>query len=520
MHTPKRLIQISPGGKKAESLSGMTLLESLMHHGIFLRSDCGGKGRCGKCRVHIMADNGKSKSLKACTYKVEQDISIKIPETSLLSSYIMDKASLVFPSSFKHEVYKGKEDAYGIAVDLGTTTIAVYLCNIAERSVPASIAVKNPQAIYGDDVISRIGAISRHPENLLKLQKLVVKSIEWGIQNLLPAVDHTADGITNMVVVGNPTMIHILAGIDPKPIGLSPYQPVFYDAKQFSSDRLGFDLKAFSVQTLPQVSGFIGSDILAAALAAEFDQQPDGTLLIDIGTNGELLCKNKNNIYATSCATGPAFEGAEISCGMQATPGAITAIELDNNQTLTNISMIRHPGLKGITPSGVCGAGVINAVAQFCRKGVINPIGSFNSGRQQFCLFEGNPSMSREPVYISQKDIRSVQLGKAALFTGIEFLLTEAGLAKPEKIIVAGAFGNHLNKADIIRLGMIPETDHDRIEMAGNLAGAGAVMALCESSCFQKTAAMANTIKAIDLARNKDFQKRFIKNLNFPHAIL
>ncbi|MCP4342622.1 MAG: DUF4445 domain-containing protein [Desulfobulbaceae bacterium] len=509
-------IQLQPQGRKIKAKRGKTLIESLIHQSIFLRTDCGGKGNCGKCQVNKVTEN-KLEPIKACTFTVNENISIEIPETSRLSSHIMSKAPLSFPDAFKDRFKQIQMDgSYGIATDLGTTTIAIYLCNIAKGEVVSSVAIKNPQSLYGDDVMSRISAVSQNEGNLEHLQKLVIKSIEWGIKELWSSFCDDNISISRMVVVGNPAMIHILSGIDPGPIGISPYQPSFYDAKLFSSKQSGFEINDFSIQTLPNVSGFIGGDIIAAALAVEIDDQPDGTLLIDLGTNGELMLKSRDQLYATSCATGPAFEGATLSCGMQAIPGAINSIEIGENQDIIRYSTISLKGGLNTQPVGICGAGVINGVAQFCEKQIINPNGKFTSNIKEYIIVAENSAIKQSSVYITQKDIRSVQLGKSALITGIEFLLKEAGLEKPEKIILAGAFGSHLNKLDMIRLGMIPEIDLSRIETSGNSAGSGAIMALCDNHYIEKAVGIADRIKTIDLACNLDFQEKFIKNLNFP----
>lgn len=516
MQKTDRLIQILPQQRMIRADSGQRLLEVLIRNGIFLRSDCGGKGKCGKCKFHKISDGGHFEEVESCQYGVEEDIIIKIPESSIASSFILDKAPLTFPDSFKKQFDNNVSiKSYGIAVDLGTTTIAVYLCNIVRGEVISSIAVKNPQALHGDDVISRIGLIGQGLENLVRLQELVVKGIEWGVKKLLSSLSDKGISISGMVVVGNPAMIHILAGVNPKSIGMAPYEPVFYDAKSFQSDNLGFNLKMSPVKTLPNVSGFIGGDILAAALAVELDTQPAGTLLVDLGTNGELLLKSHERLYATSCATGPAFEGATLSCGMQATPGAINSITIDNCQKLSEFTMIDPSGKPQLKPSGICGAGVINAVAQFCKKQIITPGGALNSGEKLFTIIPANSKTGQSSIYISQKDVRSVQLGKSALITGIEFLLKNAGLGKPEKIIIAGALGSYLNKSDLIQLGMIPKIHPDKIEAVGNAAGSGAVIALCDKTYIQKAMQMAAKIKIIDLACDIEFQNAFIKNLNF-----
>lgn len=512
-----KLIQILPEKQKIPATYGENLLDVLHRHNIYLRSDCGGQGRCNKCRVKV-EHNGGMQSILSCQCTVEKDLSINIPKSSRADFYIMDKADLTFPKTFNACADESvPSSSLGIAVDLGTTTIAVYLCDISKRKVTGSVAFKNSQATYGDDVMSRIGAVGEDLQNLRKLQKQVVKDIEKGIRLLLPSFSSSEDDFSEMVVVGNPAMIHVFAGKDPSSIGVSPFKPVLTGAARCSSGKLGFsEGKEFHAQTLPNVSGFIGGDILAAALAVDMEAQPSGTLLIDLGTNGELLLKGKDHFFATSCATGPAFEGATLSCGMQATPGAVNAVEISTDQQVSRVSMINPAGLSTLQPSGICGAGVINTVAQLCRHGIIGSDGAFVGDKKQYHLVQGNPGTEQSAVFINQKDIRSVQLGKSALNTGIEFLLKNAGISMPEKIIVAGAFGSHLNKTDLIRLGMIPKIDLDHIHMVGNAAGSGAVMALCDGKYIQKAIQLAAEIKTIDLACDIEFQNAFVKNLHFP----
>lgn len=516
MKDTKASVHILPKGKTVKAYPGERLLDVLIRNGIFLRTDCGGEGRCHKCRVEKLEENSDPVSIDSCRHKVASDISIQIPASSMAASHIMTKAGLHFPPTFKDrrrsDRFRGK---YGIAIDLGTTTIAMYLCDLQKGEVIASMAVKNVQALYGDDVMSRITAVVENTENLDRLHDLAVKSIDQRIRILLSSLEKELESPLKIVVVGNPTMIHIFTKTDPSSIGIAPYLPVFYNARRFLSDQLDFTFSGIPIQTLPNVSGFIGGDILAAAVAAEIKNQPDGTLLIDLGTNGELLLKTAEHLYATSCATGPAFEGATLSCGMQAMPGAINAVKI-NNDHKCSFSIIESPGHHDMKPTGICGTGILNAVAQLCQNGVIRPDGAFSNESDKFMLVPPDSGTGQLPIYISQKDIRSVQLGKSALMSGIEFLLDKAGLDQPEKIIVAGAMGAHVKKHDLIRLGMIPHIDTDEIEIAGNLAGSGAVMALCDEDYIDYATQLADRIEVIELAASIDFQDAFIKNLDFP----
>lgn len=502
-------------------------MQALVDSSIFLRSDCGGKGSCGKCSITLVEPNGDKTTTTSCNLEVNGDTTIEIPEASLLSSHIISKAPVSFPDSFSRTQSQTEEkQELGIAVDLGTTTIAVYLCNRNTREVLSSVAVKNPQAMYGDDVMSRIGAIGEDPENLSHLQRLVVNGIDWGVKELTRPKSVEKDRITQMVVVGNPAMIHIFSGVDPKPIGLSPYQPAFHEARETDALELGFKLPGVRVKTLPNISGFIGGDILAAALATDLENRPDGTLLIDLGTNGELLYKADGKLFATSCATGPAFEGASLSCGMQAIPGAINSIHIEDKTCPAAFTTIQSKKKKA-KPMGICGTGAISGVAELCRNEIIAPGGAFNRDQSVgpltkdaedkyiYCLVQEEDG-STPTVYISQKDIRSVQLGKGALITGIEFLAQAAGDSVPENIVIAGAFGNYIEKDDMVAIGMIPKLPKERIEIAGNSAGAGAIMALCDELIYLQAQKLAAKITTIDLACNVKFQETFVHRLSFP----
>lgn len=527
--TASHTIRILPSGRVIEGKHGQRLLDALADNAIMLRSDCGGKGICNKCRVFSITPAGEEESIRSCGLRITEDLTIRIPEpeSAMLPSTLITKAPVSFPASFA----RGKKQAladgnYGVAVDLGTTTIAVYLCNRSDKTVLSSISMKNPQALYGDDVMSRISAIAEDKCRLPQLQKMVVKAIDWGTMTLLDAQSLAKTDIAKVVVVGNPTMIHILSGVDPRSIGLSPYWPAFFDARTIDSGTIGLDLNRAPLITLSQISGFIGGDILGAALAVDLENQPDGTLLADIGTNGELLFKAQGTLFAASCATGPAFEGACLSCGMQAVSGAIARVSIENRLDFPGLTIIHSE--KTAAARGICGTGVLSGVAELWRNRLVTSGGAFINNRDvkplerdmknrlRYTLAVSGSNGDRSSVFISQKDVRSVQLGKAALITGIEFLSRSAGFKQPKKIMIAGAFGSHMDKKDLITIGMLPDMDPEKIEIAGNAAGAGAVMVLCEEEYLKKSIEMAKQITTVELVADKRFQEMFIKNLEFP----
>lgn len=518
-------VTVDPGQKKVSGTQGETLINLLAENGIFLRSDCGGKGLCRKCTVELPTE-GEPVTTTACTYKVEDDLSIRIPESSLMSAHVLKKASVSLPSSFTDSSnspgLKLSGQEYGIAVDLGTTTIAIYLCSIKTRTVLSSIAVKNPQSLCGDDVMSRIGYIGNDTEKLSKMQQMVTSAIGWGVRKLLQHIRIDQSQLARMVVVGNPTMIHIFSGVSPHSIGVSPYSPAFYEARTMQASSLSSELPEVNVYTLPQISGFIGGDILAAAMGAELETCASGTLLIDLGTNGELMLQENGKIYATSCATGPAFEGASLSCGIQAVPGAIDRVRIADDGS-PSCTFIPKNGTRLEKPAGICGSGIISATAALLSSGIIDNTGLYSPDHTstflersdevgRFVLFcDGNG----DEVSISQKDIRSIQLGKAALRSGIDCLLEAAGRNKPESIIVAGAFGSHLDKNDLLTLGMVPDIRPDHIFTVGNSAGAGAIMALCDENYLEQANILATNTKVIQLTEDASFQNIFISHLSF-----
>jgi uncharacterized 2Fe-2S/4Fe-4S cluster protein (DUF4445 family) len=543
-------IRLMPSGQFFHAPRGRVLLEALFEAGIFLRTDCGGKGRCGKCMLKIItADHSEisppdrteqevlgkrlvdSGYRLACRLRVCCDLVIEIPENSLQSPDIVRKGTVApflrppFPVS---EYPPRGIDTYALAVDLGTTTIALYLCDLVSRAVVASISVKNPQAIYGDDVMSRISAIAGNHNTLARLQALAVRAVEWGAVSLCRSTNIDPEKLKKMVIVGNSVMIHLFAGEDPSSIGICPHKPLFVEEKTFSAEEIGFDLSpSIKIQTLPLISGFLGSDIVAAGIATEIENSPKGTMLVDLGTNGEILLSAKDGFWATSCATGPAFEGATISHGMHAVSGAIDGVRIDRRTGEIVCSVLQYDLDKPKKPSGICGSGAVSAVAELLRTGVILENGRFNpdihfpnlrysdSGVFEFELISGENSQTGRPITLTQRDIRLIQLAKGALRSGIELVCRETGIEQPEKLLVAGAFGSFVIKGDALTIGMFPGLFEENIEVVGNAAGAGAILSLFDRGFLSRAKKLIHAIKVLDLSSHPAFQETFISFLPF-----
>jgi uncharacterized 2Fe-2S/4Fe-4S cluster protein (DUF4445 family) len=467
----------------------------------------------------------------ACCATLLNDISLEIPTSARLSASVLEKAPPLLLE--KHTISKARREGqkanYSLAVDLGTTTIAVYLCAPAAGKVIASIAMRNPQAIFGDDVMSRISAISADSNLLKRLQRMAVKTIEWGAQALIDSKNIAPAHIKTIRVVGNSTMIHIFVGQNPASIGVYPYEPQFVDEKQFAADSIGFSFNPKAeVHTLPLITGFIGADTVGATVAAELEENPVGTMLVDVGTNGEIMFLGKTGLVATSCATGPAFEGATIQHGMQAVPGAINTVKIDQKKKEVSYSLIQKEPGNTIKPVGICGTGVISAVAELLRAGIISKDGSFNhetkypnlqldeNNTAQFILVPPKKTADRRAIVLTQKDVRAIQLAKGAIRTGIDLLCVETNIDLPGKILLAGAFGSYINPEDALTIGMLPDLPPKDIEGVGNAAGAGAILTLFDERFAKKADELSRSTRVLDLSTHPDFQDTFINALAFP----
>jgi uncharacterized 2Fe-2S/4Fe-4S cluster protein (DUF4445 family) len=528
----------------------ISLMEAMVSAGLLLRSDCGGRGRCGKCLVRtqpvaadaLSAAKGPESSLLgedqlaagyrlACCARVLGDAAVEIPAESLLTPEVVQKGLPVLLSKLETLPAVPPQQGsppYGIAVDLGTTTIAVYLCDLSTRSVLGSTSARNPQAIFGDDVISRISGVRTDAALLPRLQTMAVSAIDWAASALCRRARIDPAAVREMVAVGNSTMIHLLLGEDPSPIGVFPYTPKFFEPRLLTAGRVGLNFNsAARLRTLPLISGYLGADILGAAIAADLSHAPAGTLLVDVGTNGEIICLTERGLAATSCATGPAFEGAAIRHGMQATSGAVDSVRFSRDTGCLEYTVIQSDPGRPKPPAGICGSGVITAVAELLRAGVISTSGSYNVDCGSPCLRPGENGVlefeivpagtrgKRRSITLTQADIRAVQLAKGALRTGIDLLCRDNGMPRPHKILLAGAFGSFINRIDALRLGMFPEMDTDQIEVVGNAAGAGAVLALLQEECFAQAQEIADATRVLDLAAHPDFQDTFISSLSF-----
>lgn len=412
---------------------------------------------------------------------------------------------------------------FGVAADIGTTSLVAFLCDLEAGSILGARTAANPQAAYGEDVISRMTHIQRDPALLAELQKLVVAELNRMIDALATEAGIRVEDIVDVVAVGNSTMQHLLLGINPEPLGRGPYLPVLCEATQVRAADIGLKvLRQARVHVLPMISGYIGGDTLGALLTRDRDFYRGCNLLVDVGTNGEVVLASHGRLTATSCATGPVYEGAHIQCGVRAAPGAIERVWIDEAGTVRS-AIIPDPQRRGEPrPVGLCGSGVISAVATLTAAGILRADGRFvpgshpqlrpNAGGRglEIVLAPGRRSATGRDIVLTQADVRSVQLGKAALRAGIDILLAHSGVEQLDRIDLAGTFGNHLDPGDILRIGMVPPVPVASIRTIGNAAGDGARMALFNRHHRRRAAKLAREIRVLDLAMRAEFQDRFI----------
>jgi len=600
-------ITISPFNARGPVDKGATLFEAATQLGVALRSDCGQKGTCGKCRVlvdnptnlspiekieqeHLSASRLAAGHRLGCQARLTGPVSITVPrglasnlevftKTAVGGTFAVNPAARRFhlsPDSFKppahatgtplpeiliqavHSTYPEKirfrsrpplenlsrEDllrigatlvqhadhgvtavhkgnqttSLGLAVDVGTTTLAVYLCDLVSGRVLSAAAAANPQRRFGEDVIARIAAIRADEGNLATQQALVIAALNDLITSCLAAAGREKTLVDDLTVVGNTTMEHIMAGLNPGSIGLAPYRPVTCQPVFTSAGDLGLDLlPATPVYIFPVVSGFLGGDILAALLADRSYDHDGTTLLIDIGTNGELLLCNGPDLWATSCATGPALEGAQISCGMRAAAGAVSRVYLDPAEP----GRMEFETFGNADPVGICGSGIIDALAVMRKTGITRGNGTFNPDIPGVeCDDRGVGRRFKLPgssLYITLKDIRQVQLAKAALRVGIEALCRHAGVTRLDRTILTGAFGTAFDWHSARDIGLLsPGNRHGAVASAPNLAGTGAIMALLDMQQRTEIETRAPGIKFLDLAAEPDFTTRFAAATRFP----
>jgi uncharacterized 2Fe-2S/4Fe-4S cluster protein (DUF4445 family) len=654
----KVTVIFQPSGHRGLISKGLTLMDAARDLGDELETLCGGKGRCGKCRVIVgdgaypkfgivsspshlspwqadeerfISDPERSDGHRlACLARIQGDVVVFIPESSRAKKQIVSKRARLMDVEFDPVVQKfeltvplpdardnrgdydrliqtlvqrtgmdginrpnmlsmdvlrhlperlreknghvtvsvragrdiirvrsgGRTDLFGIAADIGTTTVVASLVHLNAKRILATRDAMNPQVTYGEDVISRINYHMKNPLGLSQMSQAIVATLNELIADLLrstwpsqtteaktdegtsDALCLTAEDLEDAVIVCNTVMHHLLLQLDPTYLARSPFPPVIQESLSVRANDLGLDIcpSAF-VHLLPNEAAFVGADNVGVLIAETPYRDDQVQLIIDIGTNGEILLGNKKRILSAACATGPAFEGAEISFGMRAAPGAIERIIIDPETHEVAYKVVGHetwsdyagPGELGAT--GICGSGILDLLAELFRTGVVGKSGAFHcrqksrrfrvhpdTGVKEFVIAWAGDTAPGKDITITQRDIRQIQLAKAAIYAGCKLLFEKWGTDRVDVVKIAGGFGLHVDPERILIMGMIPDIDPKRIIPIGNAAGTGAIGALISAEKRAEADWIARKVENIELSVQKNFKSEFLKALPLPHA--
>ncbi len=424
------------------------------------------------------------------------------------------------------------ETCLGFALDVGTTTVALYVCDLKDGVVIASASITNPQVVCGADIISRVTYSVRHPaDGVGRMQRDLILSINTALEHMAQAGGFALRHIVDTTVVGNTVMHHIFLGIPPDSLGSSPFTPALDHSIDVASSAIGIAVNPSSyVHVLPLEAGFVGADNAAVLLSEQPYNRDDISLVIDLGTNGEAALGNRQKLFSCSCATGPALEGAHITDGMRATVGAIDTVRIDPATFEIAYTVVGRDadGPSDVKPAGICGSAIIDAVAGLLRSGLIDKDGAFDgkrkaarlrrngSGVMEFVIAWASETATGRDIILSQKDIRQIQLAKGALYAGCSILMQRMGVTSVDRIVIAGAFGVHINRDSALALGLFPQVRPDDIIMAGNAAGHGAYLALVDRTKRMEADIIARSVTHVELAAESSFQREFMNALGFP----
>ncbi len=511
------IITITHNGQKIHCNEGANLLRVLLSEDFFVDNPCNGKGTCGKCKVRIIEDNAV---VLSCLTSVTNDISVELLHKK--------KKHRVLTEGYMPDFEKDEFDGgYGVAIDIGTTTVVSSLVSLADGGEIAQAAMINAQKHFGLDVLTRITYEFEHEDTgILDLQKAIVDSINDMIDEMCEKAAIDKQEIKEIVVAANCTMTHMLLGVDARPIGKAPYKPVFSDAQFLPAKKIGLRANDETMlYCLPQVSGYIGADIVAGAYVCKLKEAVDNILFIDIGTNGEIVLASNGRLLSCSCAAGPALEGMNITSGMRAADGAIEDVKITPSGITLSV-------IGDTAPEGLCGSGILAVVRELLKTEIVKSNGTFikkealpaedyrfdrirlNGAKREFVLTE-------DPlILITQSDVRQVQLAKGAILSGFVALLEHAGIKMQDlqKILIAGQFGAHLPADLLTGVGILPAEVEGKISYVGNSSKTGAYMALMSKKARAEIEALAKEMEYFELAETENYERIFTQSLTFPKS--
>ena len=455
------------------------------------------------------------------------------------------------------------ENHYGLAFDVGTTTVAGYLCNLTTMEIVDTVSIMNPQCKYGEDVMSRITYHMANADGLKRMSDDIIEGLNWLIDQAIEGtyppkkkgenipeefvevpeegktyLRLTREDIEDITLCGNTAMHHILLQLNPEHVGLSPFPPVIHHSMDIKARDLGININPSSyVFVLPNEAGFVGADNVGVLIAEEPYKKEEIQLIIDIGTNGELVLGNKHKLMSSSCATGPALEGAQIEFGMRATPGAIERIKIDPKTHDVDYKIIGRDAWKKYSEprdmkvKGICGSGILDVFSGLYRAGIISKSGAFRDNQKsnrfrknpetnqpEFVLAWAGESSIDKDIVITQRDVRQIQLAKGALYAGCKLMMLRMGIDKVDKLKIAGAFGTHVDREKALVMGLFPDCKIEKISSVGNAAGDGCRAALLNREKRKEADWISRNVEYIELTVEPNFQDEFMEALELPHA--
>jgi uncharacterized 2Fe-2S/4Fe-4S cluster protein (DUF4445 family) len=610
-------LTFEPSGLRAQVKKGSRVLDALTAMNVGIRSECGGRGVCGKCKIICKDPDRLSTIAKAeknrlsplqlrsgfrlaCCSIAIHDATVFVPQesrlarrrvltegtetvvqadptvrkfyvtvdkpsisdvrsdTSRLKDSLRDTHGLEIHSvdrqilktlsetlrkakwkvtttiSNLHELMSVEEGdttnkLCGIAVDIGTSKIVGYLSDLNTGKLVATASLENPQLIHGEDVISRLSHASKSDKALRELHTLATNGVNAVVQQACSAGNLNPKSVYEVTVVGNTAMHHLFLGLNPRTLGRAPYIPTVSEPIDAKARELSLRVNpGANVHMPPVIAGFVGSDAVADIISTGIYWSNRLSMVIDIGTNTEIMLGNKDGMMACSCASGPAFEGSHIECGMKAISGAIEKLQI--NASPSGDLNVHCETIGGVGPVGMCGSGIIDAVASLLQLHAIDRSGVFtrdfhssrlrtNRGLEEFVLITRGERVARD-IVITQKDIEQVQLAKAAIFAGCQILMKTRKVKTQdiETMFIAGAFGNYMNVDNAKLIGMLPSVHTNGIRLVGNAAGAGARLVLISRKQRLQESLVQQKTRYVELALNPDFQKEFSSNIPFTHC--
>ena len=472
---------------------GQSLIEILRQNHYEIYAPCGGKGTCGKCLVEVKGDG----PVLSCNYYPVKNVEIILPDTKEANILTSQTEYLYDLPLDEESTIRLSPHSYGVAVDLGTTTVVMYFLDLRSGKIEKIASFINPQSAFGADVITRITHCQLNATGLQDLHQAIISALNREMRKFAACRNISTASFEKLTFAGNTTMMHLLLGEDPVSIALSPFKPRFTATRKLRGDTTGLSVnKEAIVVTMPSVAAFVGADIIAGLAALNVNQK--NYLFLDVGTNGEIALVTGDEIFTCAAAAGPAFEGANLTCGMSARTGAISSFTGPGEYLVIGNS----------EPVGICGSGIVDIVAFLVANGIVDETGYM---KDHYVVNHDNN------IYVTQKDIREIQLAKSAIYSGMKILIKMRGLtfSDIDALFLAGGFGNYINIRSALQIGLLPEELTGKIYPVGNSAGIGALQYLKSNEFVKRTDMIKNKARYVELSNDDDFTTEFALNMSF-----